>query len=242
MNSTELAKTNGASSNSLGANMERVIAEGDISMMTPSERVSHYFRRCEVMGIDALARPFDYIKLNGKLTLYANKTCGDLLRKIHNVSVAITYSCVEGDLYVVRAKANTKDGREDEDEGSVSIAGLKGEALSNARMKAISKAKRRVTFSLLGLGMLDSTEVETIPTAKKVSITEDGEIIETNTPEQVAAKLLKYHAQIDDATCVQDLMDIYNDASESALIDGKTLELIKKALGKKRQALESEAA
>ena len=34
----------------------------------------------------------------------------------------------------------------------------------NAKLKAITKAKRRVTLSICGLGFLDETEIETIPT------------------------------------------------------------------------------
>jgi len=45
----------------------------------------------------------------------------------------------------------------------VSIAGLRGEAASNAVMKAVTKAKRRVTLSICGLRFLDETEVEDIP-------------------------------------------------------------------------------
>jgi hypothetical protein len=41
--------------------------------------------------------------------------------------------------------------------------------LANCYLKAITKAKRRVTLSLLGLGMLDETEVETIPDAEIVT-------------------------------------------------------------------------
>jgi hypothetical protein len=33
-------------------------------------------------------------------------------------------------------------------------------------MKATTKAKRRVTLSMIGLGMLDETEVETIPNVR----------------------------------------------------------------------------
>jgi hypothetical protein len=36
----------------------------------------------------------------------------------------------------------------------------------NVVMKAVTKSKRRVTLSLCGLGMLDESEVETIPDAK----------------------------------------------------------------------------
>jgi hypothetical protein len=38
----------------------------------------------------------------------------------------------------------------------------------NALMKAVTKAKRRVTLSICGLGMLDETEVETIPDVEYV--------------------------------------------------------------------------
>jgi hypothetical protein len=48
----------------------------------------------------------------------------------------------------------------------VTVGGLKGESKANAMMKAETKAKRRVTLSICGLGMLDETEVETIPSAQ----------------------------------------------------------------------------
>jgi hypothetical protein len=54
--------------------------------------------------------------------------------------------------------------------GAVAIAGLKGEALANALMKAETKAKRRVTLSISGLGMLDETEAEDLPGAQRVAL------------------------------------------------------------------------
>jgi hypothetical protein len=54
------------------------------------------------------------------------------------------------------------NGRQDESIGAVNIAGLKGENRANAMMKAETKAKRRVTLSICGLGLLDETEVETV--------------------------------------------------------------------------------
>jgi hypothetical protein len=50
--------------------------------------------------------------------------------------------------------------------GAVSLVGLRGEALANAIMKAETKAKRRATLSICGLGFLDETEIETIPDAR----------------------------------------------------------------------------
>jgi hypothetical protein len=46
------------------------------------------------------------------------------------------------------------------------LGNLKGDALANALMKSETKAKRRVTLSIAGLGWLDETELETIPVAK----------------------------------------------------------------------------
>jgi hypothetical protein len=51
-------------------------------------------------------------------------------------------------------------GRTDESCGVVSLKGLMGEARSNKIMCAETKAKRRVTLSICGLGWLDETEVE----------------------------------------------------------------------------------
>src|SRR5690606_8779893 len=65
--------------------------------------------------------------------------------------------------------AKDRNGRVDSDTGAVPIAGLKGEAKANAILKAITKAKRRVTLSMVGLGMLDESEVETIPGARVVT-------------------------------------------------------------------------
>jgi hypothetical protein len=73
-----------------------------------------------------------------------------------------------GDLYVVHVRARARDGREDEDVGVVSLAGLSQDDLVNAIMKAITKAKRRVTLSICGLGWLDESEIETIPGAERV--------------------------------------------------------------------------
>lgn len=222
------------------SDLERIIAEGDLSLLTPSQRVEYYHRRCESMGVDAMARPFDYLKLNGKLILYANKTCTDLLRKTHGISIAITGRETQGDVYIVTARATMPDGRHDESTGVVPIGGLKGEALSNAYLKCETKAKRRVTLSVVGLGMLDETEVVTIPSAKSVSVTEDGEIV-SNEPsaEDVATALLEYNEKLNASTTVEHLMALYSEASKDVRIPKKSLELIKKSCASKKKEVGS---
>ncbi len=142
--------------------VERTLIQGDLSQLNENERLGYYKNVCESLGLNPLTQPFAYIKLSGKLTLYAKRDAADQLRKLHSISIQITQQEKLDELYVVTAKARFPDGREDQDMGAVSVAGLKGEALANAMLKAVTKAKRRVTLSICGLGMLDETEVESI--------------------------------------------------------------------------------
>ena len=105
--------------------------------------------------------------MNGKLTLYATRACTDQLRKINGVSLEIVSRHVADDILTVHVKAHTPDGRVGRRLGSVAFPSLlKGEARANAVLKAVTKAKRRATLSICGLGWLDETEVEAIPGAK----------------------------------------------------------------------------
>lgn len=171
MNDRAIVAANGADI------IERVVIAGDLSKLAPGERVDYYRRTCESLGLNPLTKPFDYINLNGKLTLYARRDCTDQLRKIHRISVTIAGRDLSGDVYIVTARATTPDDRTDESIGAVNIKGLSGEALANAYMKAETKAKRRVTLSIVGLGWLDETEVSTVPDARPVAVTDGGEIL-----------------------------------------------------------------
>ena len=156
--------------------LERVLLAGDLSKLSVADRLFYYQKVCESVGLNPLTRPFDYLTLNGRMVLYAKRDATDQLRRIHGVSVNITArENIEG-VYVVTAKARDKTGREDESTGAVTIKGVAGDALANALMKAETKAKRRVTLSICGLGMLDETEIETIPAAAKGVLDPRGEL------------------------------------------------------------------
>lgn len=152
-------------SDNMSALVEKVIIEGDLAKLTPAERVNYYSEVCRSVGLNPLTKPFGYLSLNSKLVLYALKACTDQLRYIHKVSVeSLTNTTLDG-VYIVTAKVKNAEGRTDVDDGAVSIGGLKGEALANAVMKAATKAKRRATLSICGLGLLDETEISSIPGA-----------------------------------------------------------------------------
>lgn len=159
--------------------IEQVLMQGNLSKLTPDQRVVYYNKVCESVGLNPLTRPFDYLDLGGKLTLYARKDATEQLRQIKKISIISLEGKMVDDLYIVTAKANTPDGRIDQATGAVSIGNLKGEQKANAIMKAETKAKRRVTLSIAGLGWTDESEIESIPNAKLVDVdTETGEIIE----------------------------------------------------------------
>ena len=153
---------------SSGSLMESVLVKGDLAKLTSDERARYYTAVCHSMGLNPLTNPFSYIVLNGKLTLYATRTCTDQLRKINGVSIEIVSRDVADGILTVHVRAKLPDGRADEDLGSVNFPEtLKGEARANAELKAVTKAKRRATLSICGLGWLDETEVEDIPANAK---------------------------------------------------------------------------
>jgi hypothetical protein len=124
------------------------------------------------MGLDPFTKPFDILRLNGREVLYCTRSGTQQLNKLHKVSHLITSrdTNAEAGVYIVTSKASLPDGRCTESIGAVNIAGLKGEMYANAIMKAETKAKRRATLDLLGLGVLDESEAESIPNASTVAL------------------------------------------------------------------------
>ncbi len=180
---------------------EQVAIAGDLAKLTPEQRMAYYGEVCRSMGLNPLTRPFEYIVLNDKLTLYARRDATDQLRKIYGVNISIVArETVEG-VYVVTARGTTTDGRSDESVGAVPLIKENGdwqtaqsgkrffkgdgtfkpigpEDRANAMMKAETKAKRRVTLSIVGLGWLDETELETVASARRVNVDQaTGELV-----------------------------------------------------------------
>lgn len=180
--------------------METVIARGDLSDLKPGERARYYVAVCESMGLNPLTKPFDYIELDGKLTLYPTRGATDQLRKIYNVSIVIVDRKIIEGVYVVTARATMPDGRTDESTGAVPIVKeggtwetaqsgkryFKGNGefsplspadRANVLMKTETKAKRRATLSAIGLPFLDESELDTVRGARAVVVDhETGEI------------------------------------------------------------------
>lgn len=156
--------------------MEAMLVKGDLSKFSLEERNRFLFNLSKSLGLNPAMKPFDIMKTqDGRLLPYANKGAAEQLRGIKGVSLRVIYdgplmlgATANPDVYVYRIEASMPDGRVDVATGAVGIKGLQGEALANAIMKCETKGKRRVTFSILGLNMLDETEVDSIPGGKKL--------------------------------------------------------------------------
>jgi hypothetical protein len=179
--------------------IERALIEGDLKPLTPAQRVVHYNRVCESMLLNPVTRPFDYILYQNKLVLYPNKNCAEQLRRIHGVSIKIVSRDKMESIYSIIVQAKDKLGREDESTAYLDLSGLAGLALSNALMKCETKAKRRVTLSICGLGMTDESEWEDVENCFPVAYDfDDPQTIQTNVkkaeeniPKSIAEKEVK---------------------------------------------------
>lgn len=159
--------------------IEAVLIKGDLSKLSEQQRNEYYMRLCSSLGLNPLTQPFQYLTLNGKLVLYARRDCADQLRKINGISVEIVSQDKSDGLLSIHVRAKDRDGRVDEDLGVVSFPeALKGEAAANTILKAVTKAKRRVTLSLSGLGFLDETEVADIP-RQNPHVTRPSDVVNT---------------------------------------------------------------
>jgi hypothetical protein len=156
--------------------VESLVINGDLSKLNPAQKVALYRYRCQQVGLDPSAKPFDLLTLNGKQVLYANAGCTQQLCAIHKLKTAITAREKVDDIYTVCARVESPDGRFSENMGAVPLTGLKGDALANAFLKATTKAIRRTVLAHVGLGMLDETEVETIPNAAKLNLDPRGDL------------------------------------------------------------------
>lgn len=172
--------------------IESIVTKGDLSGLNQVQKVQYYNYRCKQIGLDPSAKPFDLLNLSGKQVLYANAGATQQLCNLHRLSTQITGRERVDDIYIVSVRVTGADGRVSENQGAVSISNLKGDALANAVLKCTTKAIRRSVLAHCGLGMLDETEVETIPNAYKVDLANSVQAIaQTPAPETILEELDK---------------------------------------------------
>lgn len=187
-----------------GALLEKVITANDLGGLSPVEKVQHIKNMCESIGLNPLTKPIQLIKFQGREIAYFTKEATEQLRKLNKVSITkLDPKMLDGGIYVVTATATMPDGRQDSSTAALVTRELKGEALANALMKCETKAKRRVTLSICGLGFIDESELDTMSTAKKVSTYQN-----TNTESELDDLALEFSSFILDIEKTQSLEEL----------------------------------
>lgn len=175
---------------SIAESIEKVLIGGDLTPLSPEQRVEYMKAVCKSLGLNPLTGPFGYILFKetenapAKLALYAKKDAAEQLRKIHRVSVVpnTTTQTVDEEFATTRLSLRDGSGRTDTATGIVYLwkkynnqpYRLSGQRLGDAIMKSETKAKRRGTLSICGLGMLDEMDLESVRVVG--GVTPDGRI------------------------------------------------------------------
>jgi hypothetical protein len=150
--------------------ISNLVLTGDISKLDNIQRVEYYTQLCNSLDLNPLTKPFDILMLKGKTVLYPNKNCAEQLRVKDGVSIYKTESKIENNIFTYKSYARNKYGVLDEAIAAIPVAfyseeekewkSLSPQAISDIMMKCESKSKRRVTFSLCGLGFSEDDEEE----------------------------------------------------------------------------------
>lgn len=158
-----------------GESLARVIIDGNLEGLSPAQRLDYYREVCDRTGQDIWQRPYDLIRLNGKVQLYPNARAAANLARQHGISLKrVDHDMLDG-IYTVTVQASAGD-QEVEDIGAVPIDGLKGDSRANAMKKAHTQARRRAIFAMLGLGT-SAEEMADVQGAERVTLNvETGEI------------------------------------------------------------------
>jgi len=140
-----------------------IVKTGDIGRMTDEQKLIYYKHECDRMGLDPMARPLEFISLQGKLTLYAKRIAGDMLAAKHNVTVQILEGPEVRDfggtkVLFVKTRAALPAGRYVDDVGAKPLADVAVQI-----MKCVTVSHRRATLRLCGWGGPTEDEISDLP-------------------------------------------------------------------------------
>lgn len=183
---TEIQTTAGEARD-LARMVESLVMKGDISALSPEHRVRYYVQTCEGLGLNPHSQPFAFLRLNGKEVMYATRGATDQLAAMHRIDREIIDGPKIIDIAGQKVAYCVAKGTHPNGRTETATATLVVTDPANLYMKLETKAKRRVTLSILGLGMLDETEVDAIPASAKGSAAQvDVSIARDDAPAQPA--------------------------------------------------------
>ena len=166
------------------ATKHAILNGGDLSALSAAQRDAYCEAWAKDLGLNPTSGPIQCMLITQKeknavtgrwedkhrLIAYATKAATDQLRALHRVKILRSEVTFTADMVTVTVEGGLPDGRNDIEVGAVALADHGGVPFSpaqraNAVMKAMTKAKRRLTLSLIGAGLPDESELDTFTDA-----------------------------------------------------------------------------
>jgi hypothetical protein len=149
-------------------------AQGSIHHLDDSMKRALIVKLGNALGLNQYTMPFRiYRDIRGAEFLYATKECCAQLRHLNGISILSLEERIDGDFAICKVSGMNKHGRVSYEIGSVNIAILDGQDKSNGQMWAVTKAKRRLTLDLSGLGVLADVEVKDMTEVAEYNVLEE---------------------------------------------------------------------
>ena len=182
--------------------VESLALRGDISGLSPTDRVRYYLKTCADLKLNPSAQPFAFLRLNGKEVMYPTRGATDQLAAIHGINREIIDGPKVLDLAgakVLFAVCRATFGHRVETATAAVPLPTGAENICNAVMKTETKARRRATLAILGLALVDETELETIPAGQKADLgaPSSEDIARVMAGEDIPAAALGAGAEVD---------------------------------------------
>lgn len=163
--------------------------KSDPRAMTHEERAGYVATLCKALRLNPLTRPAQFINLSGKEVLYLTRTATDQLAAMHSLNRRTVDGPRVVDICGTKVGVCTVEVSLPNGRSETATATLPASDFVNLYMKLETKAKRRGTLSILGLGVLGEDEIETIPGAQRSTINETPAATAQEPPQRPANPL-----------------------------------------------------
>jgi hypothetical protein len=192
----------------ISADVESAIAQmqasgKDTGSLTAQQRAGYVTALCRALRLNPLTSPVQFIRLNGKEVLYVTRTATDQLAAIHGLNRKTVRGPEIVDIAgtkiaICAVEVTLPNGRSETATATLPVADP-----AMLYMKLETKAKRRGTLAILGLGLLAEEEAESIPGAER------GDITPSAPPAPKPTALDDYRAALSAAGCLFDAAQDY---------------------------------
>jgi len=157
----------------ISADVESAIAQmqasgKDTGSLTAQQRAGYVTALCRALRLNPLTNPVQFIRLNGREVLYVTRTATDQLAAIHGLNRKTVRGPEIVDIAGTKVALCTVEVSLPNGRSETATATLPVADPAMLYMKLETKAKRRGTLAILGLGMLAEDEAESIPGGERM--------------------------------------------------------------------------